>query len=183
MTSSKGVYIAGVFQDSPADRAGLKKGDVIIAYQGKDIPDAGTFRNDVATALIGQEVKISVLREGKKQDFLVQVGSQEEQKRILSASLKERFGITVRRPTSKEIDKHSLESDQGVVIVEIAPKSPFVKTGFTVGDLILQVDEEWIDDPEELAAVLGALPSREKVSILAIDHKSGKTGYLSMVLP
>jgi len=183
LTSSKGVYIAGVFQDSPADRAGLKKGDVIIAYQGKDIPDAGTFRNDVATALIGQEVKISVLREGKKQDFLVQVGSQEEQKRILSASLKERFGITVRRPTSKEIDKHSLESDQGVVIVEIAPKSPFVKTGFTVGDLILQVDEEWIDDPEELAAVLGALPSREKVSILAIDHKSGKTGYLSMVLP
>ena len=183
LISSKGVYIAGVFQDSPADRAGLKKGDVIIAYQGKDIPDAGTFRNDVATALIGQEVKISVLREGKKQDFLVQVGSQEEQKRILSASLKERFGITVRRPTSKEIDKHSLESDQGVVIVEIAPKSPFVKTGFTVGDLILQVDEEWIDDPEELAAVLGALPSREKVSILAIDHKSGKTGYLSMVLP
>ena len=183
LTSSKGVYIAGVFQDSPADRAGLKKGDVIIAYQGKDIPDAGTFRNDVATALIGQEVKISVLREGKKQDFLVQVGSQEEQKRILSASLKERFGITVRRPTSKEIDKHSLESDQGVVIVEIAPKSPFVKTGFTVGDLILQVDDEWIDDPEELAAVLGALPSREKVSILAIDHKSGKTGYLSMVLP
>jgi serine protease Do len=183
LTSSKGVYIAGVFQDSPADRAGLKKGDVIIAYQGKDIPDAGTFRNDVATALIGQEVKITVLREGKRQDFLVQVGSQEEQKRILSASLKERFGITVRRPTSKEIDKYGLESDQGVAIVEVAPKSPFVKTGFTVGDLILQVDDEWIDDPEELAAILGALPSREKVSILAIDHKSGKTGYLSIVLP
>ena len=183
LSSSKGVYIAGVFQDSPAGRAGLKKGDVIIAYQGKDIPDAGTFRNDVATALIGQEVRITVLREGKRQDFLVQVGSQEEQKRILSASLKERFGITVRRPTPKEIDKYGLESDQGVAVVEVAPKSPFTKIGFTVGDLILQVDDEWIDDPEELAAILGALPSREKVSILAIDHKSGKTGYLSMVLP
>ena len=59
----------------------------------------GTFRNDVATALIGQEVKIGVLREGRKQDFLVQIGSQEEQKKILSASLKGRFGMAVRSLT------------------------------------------------------------------------------------
>jgi serine protease Do len=183
LISSKGVFIASVFQDSPADRAGLKKGDLIIAYQGKDIPDAGTFRNDVAIALIGQEVKITVLREGKRQDFLIQVGSQEEQKRILSASLKERFGIAVRTPTIKEIEKYSLESDRGVALVEVAPKSPFAKVGFRAGDLILQVDDEWIDDPEELAAMLSNLPSRQKVSILAIDHKSGKTGYLTVTLP
>jgi serine protease Do len=183
LMSSKGVFISSVFQDSPADRSGLKKGDVIVAYQGKDIPDAATFRNDVATALIGQEVKISVLREGKRQDFLVQVGSQEEQKRILSASLKEKFGIAVRPPNAKEIEKYGLQSDQGVALAELTPKSPFVKLGFRVGDLILQVDDEWIDDPEELAAVLANLPSREKVSILAIDHKSGKTGYLTLTLP
>jgi serine protease Do len=183
LISSRGVYIAGVFKDSPADRAGLKKGDVIIAYQGKDIPDAGTFRNDVANALIGQEVKISVFREGRRQDFLVQVGSQEEQKRILSASLKERFGIAVRTPTLKEIEKYGLQSDQGVTLAEVAPKSPFAKLGFRTGDLILQVDDEWIDDPEELAAMLSNLPSREKINILAIDHKSGKTGYLNLTLP
>jgi len=183
LISSKGVYIAGVFQDSPADRAGLKKGDLIIAYQGKDIPDAATFRNDVAIALIGQEVKIIVLREGRRQDFLVQVGSQEEQKRILSASLKERFGIAVRTPTAKEIEKYGLESDRGVALVEVAPKGPFAKVGFRVGDLILQVDDDWIDDPEELAAVLASLPSRQKVSLLAIDHKSGKSGYLTVTLP
>jgi serine protease Do len=183
LISSKGVYISGVFQDSPADRAGLKKGDLIIAYQGKDIPDAATFRNDVAIALIGQEVKIIVLREGRRQDFLVQVGSQEEQKRILSASLKERFGIAVRTPTAKEIEKYGLESDRGVALVEVAPKGPFAKVGFRVGDLILQVDDDWIDDPEELAAVLASLPSRQKVSLLAIDHKSGKSGYLTVTLP
>ncbi len=183
LPNSKGVYIAGVFQDSPADRTGLKEGDVIIAYQGKEIPDAGTFRNDVATALIGQEVKISVVREGRKQDFLVQVGSQEEQKRILAASLRERFGITVRRLTTKEIKKYELGPDQGVAVAEIAPKSPFAKIRFTAGDIILQLDDEWIDDPEELAAMLAALPSREKVTVLAIDHKNGKTGYLTLVLP
>jgi serine protease Do len=183
LISSKGVFIAGVFQDSPADRAGLKKGDLITAYQGKDIPDAATFRNDVAIALIGLEVKISVIREGKRQEFLVQVGSQEEQKRILSASLKERFGIAVRTPTAKEIEKYGLESDRGVALVEVAPKSSFAKVGFRAGDLILQVDDDWIDDPEELAAMLAVLPSRQKVSLLAIDHKSGKTGYLSVTLP
>ena len=66
---------------------------------------------------------------------------------------------------------------------EVAPKSPFSKIGFRAGDLILQVDDDWIDDPEELAAILAALPSSEKVSILAIDHKSGKTGYLNLTLP
>jgi serine protease Do len=183
LSSSKGVYIASVFQDSPADRGGLKKGDVVIAYQDKELPDAATFRNDVATALIGQQVKVSVFREGKRQEFLVQIGSQEEQKKILSASLKEKFGIAVRPPTSKELEKYSLETGQGVAIEEVAKKSPFAKIGFTAGDIILQVEEDWIDDPEELATVLTALPSKQKVSILAIDHKSGKTGYLSLTLP
>ena len=67
--------------------------------------------------------------------------------------------------------------------MEVAPKSPFAKVGFRAGDLILQVDDEWIDDPEELAAMLANLPSRQKVSLLAIDHKSGKTGYLTVTLP
>jgi serine protease Do len=183
LISSKGAYIVSVYQDSPADRAGLKKGDVVIAYQNKEIPDAATFRNDVATALIGQEVKISVLREGKRQEFLVQVGSQEEQKKILSASLKERLGIVVRPLTSKEIEKYSLEAGQGVAVEQVAPKSPFTKIGFRAGDIILQVEEDWIDDPEELATLLTALPSKQKVSLLAIDHKSGKTGYLSLTLP
>jgi serine protease Do len=183
LNSKRGVYVFGVFQNSPADRAGIKKGDVIVAYQDKEIPDAGTFRNDVATALIGQDVKITVMRDGQKQSFLVQVGSQEEQKKILSASLKERFGIAVRPLNSKEIKKYDLEPDQGVAIEDVAPKSPFAKIGFKVGDIILQVEEDWIDDPEELTAILAALPTAEKVSILAIDHKSGKTGYLSLTLP
>ena len=183
LSSPRGVLVAGVFQDSPAERAGLKKGDLIIAYQDKEMPDAGTFRNDVSTALIGQEVKIGVLREGRRQDFLVQIGSQEEQKKILSASLKGRFGMAVRSLTPKEKDKYGLEADQGVVVQEVAPKSAFSKLGFRAGDLILQINDEWVDDPEDLAAILAAMPTGEKVSVLAIDHKSGKSGYLSVTLP
>jgi len=183
LTSSRGVYIAGVFQDSPADRVGLKKGDVVIAYQGKDIPDAATLRNDVATALIGQEVKLSVLRKGRREEFLVQIGSLEEQKKICSAYLREQFGITIRPLTSKETEKYSLETGQGVAVEEVAKKSPFAKIGFRAGDIILQVEEEWIDEPVQLATVLMALPSKQKVSVLAIEHKSRKTGYLNLIIP
>lgn len=183
LSTSRGALVAGVFQDSPADRAGLKKGDVITGYEDREIPDSATFRNDVATALIGQEVKISALRGGKKQDFLVQIGSLEEQRKILSASLRERFGIGVRPLTVKEKDKYGLEADQGVAVQEVAPKSSFSRIGFRAGDLILQINDEWVNDPEDLAAMLAAMPSGEKVSILAIDHKSGKTGYLNLVLP
>jgi len=183
LSTSKGALVAGVFQDSPADRAGLKKGDVVTAYEDREVPDSATFRNDVATALIGQEVKISALRAGKKQHFLVQIGSLEEQRKILSASLKERFGIAVRSLTAKEQDKYGLETDQGVAVQEVARMSSFAKIGFRAGDLILQINDEWINDPEDLAAMLAAMPTGEKVSILAIDHKSGKTGYLTLVLP
>ena len=180
---SRGVLVAGVFQESPADRAGIKKGDAIITYQDKEVRDSWTFRNDVATALIGDEVKIGVLRDGKKEHFLVQVGSQAEQRKILSASLRDRFGIAVRPLAPKEMEKYSLEANQGVAVTEVGSKTAFYKLGFRKGDLILQVDDDWVDDPEDLAAILAAIPTGQSVSILAIDHKSGKTGYLAVTLP
>jgi len=156
---------------------------VVITYQDKEVRDSWTFRNDVATALIGDEVKIGVLRDGKKEHFLVQVGSQAEQRKILSASLRDRFGIAVRPLTPKEMEKYSLEANQGVAVTEVGSKTAFYKLGFRKGDLILQVDDDWVDDPEDLAAILAAMPTGQSVSILAIDHKSGKTGYLAVTLP
>src|SRR5208337_2848889 len=66
LTSTKGALVAKVIENSPAYNAGFKKGDLIVDYEGKEIPDASSLRNSVGIASVGQTVTMTVMREGKK---------------------------------------------------------------------------------------------------------------------
>lgn len=73
LTERKGAFIAEVVQGGPAEQAGLRQGDVVIAYRDKDMADASALRNAVAVTPIGHEVKVTVLRQGQKQELTVKV--------------------------------------------------------------------------------------------------------------
>ena len=105
LEATKGALVADVVKGGPADKAGLKKNDLVTAYRGKDIPDSSTFRNEVASTPVGEEAKMAVLRGGKKEEFTVRVGNLEEGTQILGAALKERYGLEVRPVTLKEVEK------------------------------------------------------------------------------
>ena len=101
----KGALIVDVAKGGPADKAGIKKDDVIIAYRGKEVVDTSTLRNDVAETPIGTEAKMTVLRNGKKEELTVKIGSLEASTKILATAVKERLGVEVRTPTSGEATK------------------------------------------------------------------------------
>jgi serine protease Do len=182
LSTIKGALIADVEKGGPGEAAGLKRGDVVTAFQDKQVDDASSFRNAVAIAPIGQDAKISILRDGKKQDMTVKIGSQEEQEKKLALSLWERLGADVRAITSKEMERYGLESQQGVVIDKVDPKGPLGKAGFEKGDLILQINNRPIEGPEDLSSMLSSLPSRQQIVVLVVDHKSGEAGYVQVVL-
>ena len=73
LAERKGAFIAEVVKGGPAEQAGLRQGDVVIAYGDKDMADASALRNAVAVTPIGHEVKVAVLRKGQKQELIVQV--------------------------------------------------------------------------------------------------------------
>jgi serine protease Do len=180
--STKGALIAEVVKGGPAEKAGMKQGDIMIAYAGKEITNASTLRNEVAICPIGQEVKVTVLRKGEKVELTVKVGNLEDLTKLLSASIKDRLGAEVRFVTSKETEKYGLASQQGVVVTWLDPQGPLGQVGFELGDIILQVNGQPIESMESFVGLVSALKPSQKIAVLALDHRSGNTGYVEVVV-
>jgi serine protease Do len=180
--TTKGALVAEVVKGGPAEKGGLKKNDVVIAYRGKEIPDSGIFRNEVANTPIGSEAKVTVLRDGKKVELTIKVGSLEESTRILAAYVKERLGAEVRAITAKEAEKYGLNAGQGVMISQLEAKGPLRNAGFEVGDMILEINNQPIKGVEAFIQLVSLLKPGQKITILALDHRSGNMGNLQVVV-
>ena len=180
LETRRGALVADVIGGGPADKAGLKRGDVVIEYRGKEIQDSGAFQNEVAMTQVGQDASLTVRRNGKKDHITVRIDSMEKEKKMVRQSLKRDLGITVRALTSKEADKYELDSQTGVMITSVQPNSPFARAGFEKGDTILEIDGNPVNSPEELDTMARSIPQGRQVTVLAIDHKSRQAGYVRM---
>ena len=177
----KGALVVDVAKGGPAEKAGLMKNDVVIAYRGKEIPDSSTLRNAVAETPIGTEAKITVLRNGKKEELTVRIGSLEASTKILASAVKDRLGVEVRSPNSGEVNKYGLSPGQGVVITWEDPKGPLKEASFEIGDMILAINNQPIDSMESFVDLVSLLRPKQKISILALDHRSGDKGTVQVV--
>jgi len=180
--TQKGALVADVTKGGPAEKAGLRKNDVIIAYRGKEVSDTSEFRNSVAETPIGSEASITVLREGKKEELTARVGSLEEATKILAASVKERLGAEVRSPNSLEVSKYGLDQKEGVVITWEDSKGPLKEAGFEVGDMILAIDNQPIGNMESFVNLVSLLKPKQKITIVALDHRTGNTGSVQVAV-
>jgi serine protease Do len=176
----KGALVVDVAKEGPADKAGLKKNDVVIAYRGKEVTDTNELRNLVAETPIGTESKITILREGKKEELTVKIGSLDEATKILAASIKDRLGAEVRSPNSIEAGKFGLNANQGVLITSVEPNGPLKEAGFEVGDLIVAIDNQPIASMEGFVNMVSVLKPKQKISILAIDFRTGNAGTVQV---
>jgi len=183
LSSTKGALVANVIKGGPAEHAGVKQGDAIIAYNDKPVNDPSSLRNSVSLTPVDSQVKLTVMRNGAKQDITVKVGNLEEQEKAISASLKREFGIEVSPMTPEQANAYGLGSQSGVVVTEVDSKSAFGKAGFEKGDIILQIDNQPIGDADSLFVMLSSLKSKQKVTVSAVDHKTGQAGDIEITLP
>jgi serine protease Do len=180
--SLKGALVVDVVKGGPAEQAGLKKDDVVIAFGGKEILDSSSFRNDVANTPIGQEVEVTIFRSGKKEKIMVKIGNLEASAKIMAAAVKDRLGAEVRALTTQELEKYGLNENQGVAIAWLDPKGPLHGAGFEVGDLILGINNQPVAGVDSFVQLVTALTSNQKASFLALDHKSGNTGTVLVMV-
>jgi serine protease Do len=180
--TAKGALINDVVKGGPAERAGLKRHDVVVGYQGREISDAAALRNMAALTPIGQDARVTALRQGKKQEFTVRIGNLQEAAKATAGVIKERFGAEVRAVTSKEAERLGLEAGQGVAIVSVEPKGPLGIAGFEPGDMILEINGEAITGLDTFIELASALKPRQRVTLLAVDQRSGNTGTIQVML-
>ncbi len=180
--SPKGALIEEVVKGGPAEKAGIRKNDVVVAFRGKEILDSGAFQNAVGDSPIGTEAKITIFRKDQKQEFTVKIGNLEVAKTVLAAEARNRLGIKIREPNALEVSKYGLSSKQGVVITWIDPHSPLKGAGFEVGDMILAINNQPVENVEGLVDLVTLLKPKQKVSLTALDHRTGNTGTILVVI-
>jgi serine protease Do len=182
LSSPKGALIADVVKGGPAAQAGLKHGDVVLSYQDKPIVDSSGLRNEVADTPTGQDVKLTIWRDKIQETVRVRIGSMEDSVKLLSAAIDQRLGVTIRPITPKEDEKYGIEPGEGVAIATVSPKGPFGQAGLEPKDFILQLNGEAVKGTEGFADIMSSLPAKQPLVVLALDHRSGQSGYVQVTL-
>ena len=179
---TRGAVVNDVVKGGPADRGGLRKGDVIVALQGNEIIDGSALRNIAALTPIGQEVRLSAIRDGRKQDFVLKVGNLQEAVKFTADVTKERFGAEMKALPPKDAERYGLDVKQGVVIAWVDPKGPLGSVGFEIGDVILAINGQTITGLDTFMELAASLRPRQRVSLVALDKRTGNTGSVQIVL-
>lgn len=158
----QGVLIGDVVADGPAAKAGLQSGDVVTAFNGRDIEDPRHLRLKSAQTVPGTKATLTVLRDGKSREIEVTVGelkSQDGDEAMPEAAQtpgKVKLGVRL-----GEIDQEARErfeipkSVHGVVIAEVVPGSRAADAGLQPGNVILEVDRQPVTKPADAVAAIG----------------------------
>jgi serine protease Do len=177
---TRGALVSEVLKASPAEKAGLKQGDVVVAYNGKEIRDASQLRNEAASSPIGKEVQVTILREGKKREVPVRIESMEGRVQATAVPIRERLGVTVRPATTKEATRLKLRPGQGVVITRVEAGSPGAKAGMEPGDVILEVNEIALSSTQDLSGALALVKPGQQILAAVVDGRTGERGSLQI---
>jgi len=179
----EGALITEVTKGGPADLADIKKGDIITRYRGKPIRNSADLHNFLAESPIGQQVELTVHRHGNELVPRVKVESFQQFLMDQADSVKYRLGMEVGAVTAGNAKQYGLDGRQGVVVVALHPDSPLAKIGMEVNDLILEIEGRPVKGPEDFRDHVGALNRGQRANMVGLDHRTGRTGYIQVVVP
>jgi Do/DeqQ family serine protease len=159
-----GVLISQVVPDSPADRAGFERGDIVVRFDGDKIKDVTDFRLKVAETPVDKRVPVDVMRDGDSTTLYVTLADREvslaaQQGRAIPREEENpepatELGITVRNMTRE--DRGDFGSEVGVIVDDVEPGSVAASAGVMPGSLILEVNGQEIDSSRDFASAMDA---------------------------
>jgi serine protease Do len=170
----EGALAADVVKGSPADKAGLQQGDIILEYNGKAVKSFQTFRNDIALMSPGTKVALKVFRKGTSVKLTVVLGSASDNSGG-GGIIAQKLGIEV-DDLSPELAKQLgyTKSEEAVVITKIKPGSPAALAGLRPGFLILSINHRRVTNVKEYHAILEESEKSKRLLILARQGSATK---------
>ncbi len=179
ITEQTGALVSGVMEGSPADKAGLKRGDLILELDGKTVADSTSLRNMVSALSPGTKIGIKIMRDGKQQSLTATLGELKEKAAVKKTEYKNVLnGITVQDLTASLRDKLELpESMSGVVVTDVAPDSPSHGL-LQADDVIQEVNRRNIKNTQEYEQAVSKIG--EKDGVLLLVYRRGGSIYLTI---
>jgi serine protease Do len=172
--NQKGALVEQVTKGMPAEKAGIRAGDLIVSIDGVDIKSDSAMRRAIGETKPGTTVKIRVLREGKTVDFPVTVAALDEQalatSQQQSMETMERLGIAIDQVPTDIARRYGLRDGEGVIVIGVARKSRFI--GVKPGDVILSVNGNKTNSSDEFLEALGEVRQGAATTFVIRDAES-----------
>lgn len=194
VSENTGALVAAVTPDSPAAKAGLEVGDLILHFDGKEVTRMRGLPRIVAQTPIDKAVDVEVLRKGEKRIFQVTVGRLSEEDEI-NAGLPQQqpegpssqsgmIGLVVAPLTEELRAKYGLDAKvTGVVVTEVDPLGPAAEKNIKPGDVIVEAAQEPIETPQDLAARIEKVKKAGRSAVLLrVEDAKGELRFVAVPL-
>lgn len=178
LETMEGALIGEVTKGSPADKAGLKRGDVIVRFDGKKVEEMKTLPAMVAETPVGKTVKVVVIRNKKEKELTVTLGELKEEERMAATipEVEEGFGFSVQELTPELAESLSLNGEKGVVVSSVKKDSPASDAGLQRGDLIQEIERKPIENIDDYKEKMQEVSSKKQI-LIVVKHR-GHSRYV-----
>jgi serine protease Do len=180
--SRNGVLIGDVDPDSPAGKAGLRSGDIVLEYDGQPVTRADDLRMRVAGTKPGESVELEIWRDGRRRTVDVEIGELESEEVAgdhPAAQMDEGLGFTARTLSPDLAQQLGVdENTKGAVVTEVEPFGPAADSGIRQGDVIVQVQNVPVKTAEELRRELGKADLEKGARIVVLSGGSRRFAVL-----
>ena len=169
LSNRDGALVSDVVEESPAEKAGLEQGDVIVEFNDVLIYDSAHLKNIVSSTPPGTLSKVIIFRDEKKKSVNVTLEEikKSDDKTIASIPLDDReFGLEVKDVNKTLAEKYGVPMEQGVVVINVIPNSEAFDAGIQEGDLITRVGTEKIKSKREFKSQLKKAKKQGSVLLL-----------------
>ncbi|HEY7558808.1 MAG TPA: DegQ family serine endoprotease [Candidatus Binatia bacterium] len=178
MERGYGALVANVSKDGPADKAGVKVGDVIVEFDGKEVKDSAELPIIVARTTVDKKVSMKVLRDKKEVTLNVAVGELKDEEVVASVPEKGELGLTVQKLTPQLAENLGLDKADGVVVTAVEPGSAGDEAGVRRGDVIVEVDRKPVRGVEDYRKAIAG--SRKGRGVLFLVRRGESTLFLAL---
>jgi serine protease Do len=181
-SNTKGALIADIVKDSPAQKGGIERGDIVLKFNDKAITNARQLQTSVGKLPSGESCRVLVLRDNKQKLLTLTLGSQNQESKSREGDLIHKIGITVEELRQDNAHKFGLKSsEKGLAITSIKPGSIAQKNRWPLGGVILSVARKPVVKVKDLTKILAGMKAGQK-GVVTILFK-GHTTFSTFTLP
>jgi serine protease Do len=184
VNTTEGVLVADVALGSPAAKAGLKRGDVIVSFNDQPVHDPGQLRNLVAMTAPGTKAKMQILRENQQRDVTVELGELPRERTAARGGEETpapaRLGFGVQNLTPEIAKQLGIERPEGVVVTQIDPQSVAYHAGVRRGMVIREINQHEVKNVEDFRKAAEQAEQEKRVLLLVQSPQA--TMYLTFPL-
>ncbi len=175
LKTHKGVMVTQVFKGDPADKAGIKPKDIIIAVDGHPVSTGRELSSIIANTPVGSKTRITLLRNGKRKTVTVKVAKREDDQLVVNegSGRSESMGIQVAEITPERARQFGLDKDEkGVLVMDVQSGSRADEAGLRPGDIIKEVNHERISDLDDFRKAMRKATKHKKAIQMLVKRRN-----------